>query len=107
MARSVFETLTTPPPPRPPTPKHPLLTTSWTSTKSFGPGHLVGAGILVLGIYGLTKFVVARGQAEAERTRRLAEQPQPPRRPGRPEDEPALAQAENERGQYGTSARSP
>ena len=63
--------------------------------KSFGPGHLVGAGVLVFGLYGLTKFFSAR---EAERTRGLAEQPRLPRRP---EDEPKLAQAANQRGQYG------
>ena len=95
----VKKTLTTPPPPRPPsTPKYPLFTTDLFSTKSFGPGHLVGAGVLVLGIVGLTKFFISRGRAQAEETRRLAEQPRLARRP---EDEPKLAQAENERGQYG------
>ena len=96
----VKKTLTTPPPPRPPSPspKHPLVTKSFFSTKSFGPGHLVGAGVLVLGIVGLTKFFIARGQAEAARTLRLAQQPPSPRRP---EDEPKIAQAENARGQYG------
>ena len=92
-----MKTLTTPLPPRRPS-KPPLFTKSLFSTKSFGPGHLIGAGVLVLGIVGMTKLFIARGQAEAERTRRLAEQPRPPRRP---EDEPKIAQAENERGQYG------
>jgi len=85
-----WSALTTPPPPRPPPPKHPLFTTKFFSTKSFGPGHIVGAGILVVGLVGLSKVFVSRGQAEA---RKLAEQPRPPRRP---ED----ARAENERGQY-------
>lgn len=95
----VKKTLTTPPSPRPPPPKAPLFTTDPFSTTSFGPGHLVGAGVLVFALYGLTKFAIARGQAQAEETRRLAE-PRPPRRP---EDEPQLAQAENQRGQYGKS----
>jgi hypothetical protein len=61
------------------------------STKSFGPGHLVGAVILIGGLVGLTKFFIARGQAEAaERARRA------PRSPGLD-----VAQAENQRGQYG------
>ena len=96
----VKKTLTTPPPPRssPPRPKQPIFTTDPFSTKSFGPGHLVGAGVLVFGIVGLTKFFISRGRAQAEETRRLAEQPRLARRP---EDEPKLAQADNERGQYG------
>src|SRR5688572_7816601 len=94
--RDVKKTLTTPPPPRPPPPKYPLFTTDLFSTKSFGPGHLVGAGVLVFGLYGLTKYFVTRGRAQAEE-RRLAEQ-RPPRRP---EDEPQLAQAQNRRGEYG------
>jgi len=88
----VKKTLTTPPPRRPPPPKYPLFTADPSSTTSFGPGHLVGAGVLVLGLYGLTKFFIARGRAQAEETRRLARWP---------EDEPKIAQAENERGQYG------
>ena len=94
----VKKTLTTPPPPRLPSPKPPLFTKSFFSTKSFGPGHLVGAGVLVLGLYGLTKFFIDRGRAQAEETRRLAEQPRPPRRL---EDESKIVQAENARGQYG------
>lgn len=84
----VKKTLTLPPPPRTPPPKHPLFTKDFFSTKSFGPGHLVGAGILVFAAVGVTKYV---------RTR-LAEQPRPP---GRLEDESKVAQAENQRGQYG------
>lgn len=99
MSGSIFKTLTTPPPPRPPPPKYPHFTKSFRSTESFGPGHLVGAGILVFGLVGITKFFIARGQAEAERTRKLAEQPS--RIPPRPEDEPKLARIENERGEYG------
>jgi len=91
MKLALLKKLTTPPPPRPPEPKHPLFTKKFFSTKSFGPGHIVGAGVLVLGIGGLTKFFISRGQAEAGRTR-------PPRRP---EDEPKRAQVDNERGQYG------
>lgn len=87
----------TPPSPRPPEPKHPLFTKKFFSTKSFGPGHIVGAGILVLGIGGLAKFFISRGHAEAERTRRLAQPSKPPTGP----DEPKVAQAANERGQYG------
>ena len=85
----IKKTLTTPPSPRPPPPKHPLFTTDPFSTKSFGPGHLVGAGVLVLGLYGLTKFFINRGQAQAAETRRLAEQRLQP-------------QVANQRGEYGT-----
>lgn len=92
MKKSLYETLTTPPPRRPPPPKYPLFTKDPFSTKSFGSGHLVGAGILVLGLYGLTKFFIERAEAEAQRTRRLAEMPIPPRHP--------VAQADV-RGQYG------
>ena len=99
MTRSgVKKIFTTPPPPRPPSPKHPLFTADPLSTTSFGPGHLIGAGVLVLGVVGLTKWFIARGQAQAEATRRLSEQPHLARRP---EDEPQIAQVENERGQYG------
>lgn len=91
MTRPNVITATSPPP------KHPVFTKNFTSTKSFGPGHIVGAGILVLGIVGLTKLVIDRGKTEAERTRRLADQ----LRPRRPETEPTLAQVDNERGQYG------
>ena len=94
----VKKTLTSPPPPRPPPPKYPLFTTDFFSTKSFGPGHLVGAVVLVGSLVGITKFFVARSQAEAER-RRLSVQPRPPRRP---EADLNVAQAENERGKYGT-----
>jgi hypothetical protein len=90
--------LTTPPPRRPPPPKHPLFTTKFFSTKSFGPGHLFGAGVLVFGLVGISKFFIARGKEEAERSRRLA-RPSPPTR--RPEEDPQLAQVENARGQYG------
>ncbi len=76
----VKKTLTTPPSPRRASPKYPLFTTDPFSTKSFGPGHLVGAGALLFGLYGLTKLATARGRAQAEETRRLAEQ-RPPRRP--------------------------
>jgi hypothetical protein len=95
----VKKTLTTPPPPRPPPPKPPLFTKDFFSTTSFGPGQLVGAGVLVFALYGITKFVIARGRAQAEETRRLADQGRPP--PRRPEDETQLAQAPNQRGEYG------
>ena len=94
----VKKTLTTPPAPRPPPPKHPLFTTNLLSTKSFGPGHLVGAGVLALALYGMTKFFIARGQSQAEdKKRRLADQ----HLPSRPEDAPQVLQAQNQRGEYG------
>lgn len=95
----VKRTLTTPPPVRPPPPKHPMFTKDFFSTKSFGPGHLVGAGVLVFSLYGLTKYFVGRGRAEAERVRQLAEPTRPVRRPE--EDATKVAQTENQRGQYG------
>lgn len=55
------------PTPRPPKP--PLFTTKLFSTKSWGPGHVVGAGILAVGMYAVVKAFVGRGQAEADRTR--------------------------------------
>lgn len=90
-----WSALTTPPPRRPPPPKHPLFTTKFFSTKSFGPGHIVGAGILVFGVVGISKLFIARGHEEA--TRRLVQSA----RPKRSEDDPTLARVENERGQYG------
>ena len=98
MKRSLYERLTTPPPPRRPPPKYPLFTKDPFSTKSFGPGHLVGAGILVLGLVGLSKLFIARGREEADRARSLAQPPPPPRRP---EDESKLAQTHGVRGHYG------
>ena len=102
----VKKILTTPPPPRPPPPKAPLFTTDPFSTKSFGPGHLVGAGVLVFGLYGLTKYFISRSRAQAEDTRRYLaqQQPLPAGSPGRPPQEPrepTLARAENQRGEYG------
>lgn len=91
-----WSTFTTPPPRRPPPPKHPLFTTKFFSTKSFGPGHIVGAGVLVLGLVGLSKLFIAHGQEEAARG--LSQFARPPRRP---EDDPKLARIENDRGQYG------
>jgi hypothetical protein len=79
---------TTPPPPLKQSPnKHPLFTSKFFSTKSFGPGHLVGAGMLVIGTALIAKAFVAHGQEAA----RMAVQPR-----RRPEDV-----AENERGEYG------
>ena len=89
-----WKTLTAPPPPRQPPSKHPTFTKDVFSTKSFGPGHLVGAGILVLGVFGLAKFI-QRSREEAEQTRQLLAQPA---RPAGPLNEPKLA---NVRGQYG------
>jgi hypothetical protein len=94
-----WSALTIPPPRRLPPPKHPLFTRDFFSTKSFGPGHVVGAGILVLGLVGLTKLFVARGQEEAGRSRE-------PARPRWPVDAAKLAQTDNAqtdnaRGEYG------
>jgi hypothetical protein len=83
---------TTPPPPRPPAPKHPLFTRKVFATKSFGPGHVIGTSILVIGTVAIAKAFISRGQAETERVRLAAQ-------PARPRSEDELA--ENERGQYG------
>lgn len=86
--------LTTPPPMRPPDPKHPMFTTKFFSTKSWGPGHIVGAGILAVGTYAVAKLFIARGQEEAERARARQH----------PSGSPEVAQTgqpENARGQYG------
>ena len=104
---TVKKTLTTPPPSRPPPLKYPLFTTDPFSTKSFGPGHIVGAGVLVVGLVGLMKFFIARGRDQAEETRRLAQRgvpvsPPPSPAPESTEPEPPLAKVENQRGQYGT-----
>lgn len=93
----VKKTLTTPPPLRPPPPKHPRFTADFFSTKSFGPGHVVGAVVLFGGLVGLTKFFITRGQAEADAERaRLAQRPLT-----RPAMDSDVAQAGNQRGQYG------
>lgn len=86
----VKKTLTAPPPPRSPLLKQPLFTKDVFSTTSFGPGHLIGAGVLVLGIVGLTKLFINRGREQAEQAA------SPP-----PSQDPRLAKAENVRGQYG------
>lgn len=73
--------LTTPPKPRrAPVNKAPLFTTQFQTTKSFSPGHIVGTGILVLGVAGIAKLFIDRG-----RTTGAAQ----------------LATAGNVRGQYG------
>jgi len=86
----MWKTLTTQPPPQPPPQKHPLFTKDPLSTKSFGPGHLVGAGLLALAAFGFTKFIRKRA-ADAERARNLALGP-------RPTEDPKLASV---RGEYG------
>ena len=98
----VKRALTTPPPPRPPPPKYPLFTKDPFSTTSFGPGHLVGAVVLVGGLVGLTTFLVKRGQRQAEETRRLLARPgmPPGYLPPQPSG-PSLARVENGRGEYG------
>ena len=106
----VKRTLTTPPPPRPPPPKYPLFTKDPFSTTSFGPGHIVGAVGLIGGLFLFTRYFVRRGQAQAaEFQRSMAQraplppgpQPQPQPQPQPRPDEPKVARAENERGQYG------
>ena len=102
----VKRTLTTPPPPRPPPPKYPLFTKDPFSTTSFGPGHLVGAVGLIGGLFLFTRYFVRRGQAQAAEFQRSMAQraPLPPGSPPQPQphpDEPKVARAENERGQYG------
>ena len=108
----VKKTLTTPPPPRPPPPKYPLFTKDVFSTKSFGPGHVIGAAGLVGGLFGLTRYLVRRGQAQAEafQQQAMAKPPVspvspgplgPPSPPSQRPDEAKVAQAQNDRGQYG------
>lgn len=89
-----WSALTTPPPSRPPPPKHPMFTTKFFSTKSWSPGHVVGAGILAVGMYAVVKTFVTRAQ-EASARRGPAGPPLPPG------TDTALAQTENGRGQYG------
>jgi hypothetical protein len=97
-----WSSFTTPPAVRPSPPKQPLFTTKFFSTKSFGPGHIVGAGILVVGVVGLSKLFIARGEDERERARCLAQAQAPSQFPSRgPADGPKLAKVENSRGEYG------
>ena len=92
---SFMGTLTSPPPRRPPEPRHPTFTTDVFSTKSFGPGHLLGLGILGVGIYGITKYFVNRSRETSGEARRgLASSP-----PILPNSQ--LARVENVRGTYG------
>jgi hypothetical protein len=62
------------------------------STKAFGPGHLVGAGILVFGTIAITKAFIAQAKAETERARRAT-------RPSATDDQ-TVTRSTNERGQY-------
>jgi hypothetical protein len=78
------------------------VTTGFFSTKSFGPGHLVGAGIVVLGVAGLVKLFTALGRSEAEEARRQALPTPPPNPAGGPPGGARLAQSKNVRGQYGS-----
>ena len=89
--KSLYETLTTPPTPKP-APKLP----------PFGVQHLVGAGVLGLGLWGLTKlFVRLAKQQSAQRLQEAEQGVQPPyQAPPQPQDQ-AMAQAGPERGQYG------
>lgn len=91
----IKKTLVSPPPVRPPPPKHPLFTTDVMSTKSFGPGHILGAGILVGGLFLVTRHFVRKSQAA---TGRLDDARTVP--PGPPVEEPKVASF-NQRGQYG------
>lgn len=88
---SLWETLTTPPPPKP-APKLP----------PFGAHHLVGAGILGLGIWGITTLFVRAAKERSARTLREAQQgiPPPAIAPTLP-GQPTMAQVERTRGQYG------
>jgi len=88
-----WSSITTPPAPRPSPPKHPLFTTKFFSTKSFGPGHLVGSAVLVVGTYALAKGFISHARSASDRTRTLASAPLP--------GNTMLAQTENTRGQYG------
>ena len=87
--------LTTPRPRRPPPPKHPLFTRKFFSTKSFGPGHLVGAATLAFGLFAIGKVAISRSQAERDRALRAA-------RSSRQRDERTPT---HERGQYGRPSR--
>ena len=88
---SIWETLTTPPPPKP-APKLP----------AFGPQHLVGAGILGLGIWGITTLFVRAAKERSARSLREAQQGVPPPAIAPiPDDQPTMAQVERARGEYG------
>jgi len=52
---------------RPSKKKYPLFSTEFQTTKSFSPGHVVGAGILVFGVVGITKLFVDRAKADSAR----------------------------------------
>lgn len=75
-------------------PKYPLFTTDFFSTKSFGPGHIVGAVALVFGVVGLAKLFIGLGKEEAERALRPVVIHSPP-------DAPKI---ENARGRYGRTS---
>ena len=101
----VKKTLTTPPPPKAPPPKYPLFTTDPFSTKSFGPGHLVGLGLLAVSVVAFARFISRTRREQAEETRRRLAQPDQP--PGPPLEEPKLATRQDERGQYGQVRKTP
>lgn len=87
--RSLYETLTTPPPPKP-APKLP----------PFGPQHLVGAGALALGIWGITTLFVRSAKAQSAQRLREAQQGGPQPEPQDQQDQ-MTAQFSPSRGQYG------
>jgi hypothetical protein len=89
--RSLYETLTTPPPPKP-APKLP----------PFGPQHLVGAGILAVGLWGITKLFIRSAQKQSAQRLREAREGAPP--PASPQDQ-AMAHVGPSRGQYGYGYR--
>lgn len=85
---SLYETLTTPPPPRP-APKLP----------PFGPQHLVGAVGLGLGLWGITTLFMRAAKEQSARRLREAQQGTP--YPVEAPEGTAMAQVERTRGQYG------
>ena len=68
-------------------PKPPLFTRKFFATESFGPGHVVGAGVLAVGLYAVVKAFATRSQGLTQ--------------PTQPSGITALAQTANVRGQYG------
>jgi len=91
--KTLWQTLTTPPPPKP-APKLP----------PFGSEHLVGAGVLAAGLFGITWLFIRAAKKQSAEVLRQAEQGVPPLMQAQqgplPQDQ-ATAQTGPSRGQYG------
>jgi hypothetical protein len=74
-----------------------LTSLSAAEKQPFGPRHLAGAGIIVVGVAGLAKLFIVLGHSHADRMSKSAQSPVDPT--GKPSSLQQV-RAENTRGQY-------